>query len=105
MKIAGYILAVYVVLLAVVPCCTFDDCPDDMTATHNEQDPDQGKGDGDCGNCSPFFNCGGCATATIAAEPARIEIASLKILSVYTLYIQTALPRIEYDFWQPPKLG
>ena len=101
MKFCGFILAFYIILLATIPCCAFDSCPDEKTAQSTNHQP----GDEDCGNCSPFFNCEGCATATIAFEPAQLEITAIKIPSVYTTYIQTALPSVEYDFWQPPKLG
>jgi len=101
MKLSGHILAFYLLLLSAVPCCVFDSCLDDKT----EQTASHGNGDEDCGNCSPFFSCEGCATATIAYEPSPLEIAALKISSVYTEYIETALPSVDYDFWQPPKLG
>ncbi len=101
MKLLSYILAFYLILLAAIPCCAFDSCPDDKTQQAANHEP----GDEDCGNCSPFFNCEGCATATISFESAQLEITTIKIPSVYTTYIQTALPSVEYDFWQPPKIG
>jgi hypothetical protein len=101
MKIAGYILAYYLILLAAVPCCAFDNCPEDKTelAARHETEED------DCGTCSPFFNCEGCSASSIAYEPAPIGIAALKALTVHSVYIQSSLPNIDYDFWQPPKLG
>ena len=101
MKIAGTILAFYLILLAAVPCCAFDDCRDDKAelATAHEN------GDDDCGNCSPFFSCEGCATATIACEHVSMDIAAVEISPVYTAYIQTDLPQVDYDFWQPPKIA
>ena len=101
MKIAGYILAFYLILLAAVPCCAFDDCPDDKIELAAEHE----SGDEDCGSCSPFFSCEGCATATIAYDPAPLEITAIRISPVYTTYIQIALPTIGYDFWQPPRLS
>jgi hypothetical protein len=101
MKWPGYILSFYLILLSVMPCCAFDDCPDDKTelaASHEN-------GDDDCGNCSPFFSCEGCATATISFEPAAFEMMPLENSPVYTSYIQSPLPSVDYDFWQPPKLG
>ena len=106
MKWQGYILAFYLILLSAVPCCVFDNCPDDKdVAAHTEQPADHEQGDGDCGGCSPFFNCEGCATATISNEPDQIGIVSLTIPTIYTNYTPTALPTIDYDFWQPPRLG
>lgn len=101
MKLLSYILAFYLILLAAVPCCAFDSCPDDKTA----QATDHEKGDKDCGNCSPFFSCEACATATIAFEPLQIKISAILASSVYSIYIQQQLPDIDYDFWQPPKIG
>lgn len=101
MKIVGFILAFYLILLSAVPCCAFDVCPNDKT----EQATDHENGEEDCGNCSPFFSCEGCATATIAFEPTAFEIIPITNSSVYTGYIQKTLPGVEYDFWQPPKLS
>ena len=107
MKFAGYILTFYLLLLSAVPCCAFDDCLDDKVAMSAgmERPANHESGDEDCGNCSPFFSCEGCATATIAFEPTAIEIISIKINSVYITFIEPALPGVEYDFWQPPRLG
>lgn len=107
MKIVGFLLAFYLILLSAIPCCAFDNCSDDKTALYvtGEQDSNHEKEDGDCDNCSPFFNCEGCATATIAFEPASLEFFPIISSSVYTGFIQLALPGVEYDFWQPPKLG
>ena len=97
----GYILAFYIILLSAIPCCAFDNCPDDKsdaTAQHES-------GDKDCGNCSPFFNCEGCATTVINIEPLQLEVSPFAIISIYTGYIQASLPQTDHDFWQPPKLG
>lgn len=107
MKIVGIFLACYLILLSAIPCCAVDYCTDDKTdlAGGTEQADNHPEEDGDCDNCSPFFNCEGCATATIAVEPASLEIIPIISSSVYTGFIQLALPGVEYDFWQPPKLG
>ena len=97
----SYILAFYLILLSAVPCCAFDSCPDDKT----EQSAGHEKGDEDCGNCSPFFSCEGCAAATINYEPLQFDIPAITITSVYTSYIQLSLPRVHFEFWQPPKIG
>jgi hypothetical protein len=101
MKIAGYILTFYLLLLSAVPCCAFDNCPDDKM----EQSANHEEGDGDCGNCSPFFSCEGCAPATISLQPISIEIAPVEIISVYTFFQSSFLPSMEYSIWQPPKLS
>jgi hypothetical protein len=101
MKLAGLILSFYLILLATMPCCAFDDCQNDkmeQTANHENEDSD-------CGNCSPFFSCEGCASATISYHPVQIGIPAIQILSVYASYLQLSLPQAVYDFWQPPRLG
>jgi hypothetical protein len=101
MKLAGHILAFYLLLLSGIPCCVFDNCSSDETAqTANQENEDK-----DCGNCSPFFSCEGCAAATIACEPVATGMSPVQQSAVFTGYIQNSLPSIEYGFWQPPKLG
>jgi hypothetical protein len=103
MKLTGYILAFYLILLSVVPCCSFDSCPDDKVAT--EQADQHESGDKDCGACSPFFNCEGCAPATINVNTSSFAILSPEVKRVYTGFIPSFIPNVHYDFWQPPRLG
>jgi hypothetical protein len=100
MKICGYILTFYLILLAAVPCCVVDNCPDDKVVQTEQHE----NGDEDCGTCSPFFSCEGCSTATVAYQPNQFEFISTNISPTYTSYQQTALPEVDIDFWQPPKL-
>lgn len=100
MKLFGYIFAFYLILLATVPCCAIDNCKDDktgQTAGHENDD--------DCGICSPFFNCEGCATATIVYQPTQFDFSITALSPVHTQYQQTSLPEADLDFWQPPKLS
>lgn len=101
MKLISYIFSVYLILLAVIPCCAFDNCPDDKITQAEKHE----KGDKDCGNCSPFFSCEGCATATVSEVPLENELINLSIVSVYTNYTQQHLSKADNEFWQPPKLG
>ncbi len=101
MKFLYFIFTFYIFTLSAVPCCAFDSCPDDKM----EQAEQHESSDDDCGNCSPFFSCEGCATATVAFEPVQFEITLAQLLSVYTGYVQNSLTQIDDDFWQPPKIG
>ena len=103
MKVFGYILSLYLILLSVVPCCSFDDCANDNPAT--EQTAQHEKGDEDCGTCSPFFNCEGCAPATINVPTTSFTIVAPEVKRVYTGFIPSFIPDVHYDFWQPPRLG
>ena len=101
MKFAGYILAFYLILLAAIPCCTFDDCPDDKTG----QTANHESGDEDCGACSPFFNCEGCATASDHTIIASFTLTPLSTPKSYTEFNQPFVADVHYDFWQPPKIS
>lgn len=103
MNFFGYILAIYLIALSIVPCCSFDDCPDDKTVT--EQTARHESDDEDCGSCSPFFNCEGCAPATISTPAVSFTIVAPEVKRVYTGFIPSFIPDVHYDFWQPPRLG
>lgn len=101
MKLTGLFIAVYILILATIPCCAIDNCPGEKAgqSAHHE------KGDEDCGNCSPFFNCEGCAAVSIAYEPFCFEFPSAKQSHVYGQYPVSAPRQLKFDFWQPPKTG
>jgi hypothetical protein len=101
MKLIASILSVYLVFLLAIPCCSFDNCPDDKM----EQSASHEKGDEECGNCSPFFTCTGCSGATLSVENGNFEIFPLMANPKFTGYILSFIPDVHYDFWQPPKLA
>jgi hypothetical protein len=104
MKLVHYILAAYLILLAAVPCCAFDDCPDDKTTIAHTADHERGDDD-DCGNCSPFFNCEGCASVTINVQSISFAVPAPQQKRVYARFIPSMIPDAHYDFWQPPRAG
>jgi hypothetical protein len=108
MRITGYILAVYILLLSAVPCCSFDNCPEDKTeqTTNHEQGDNPALPAGrDCGNCSPFFTCEGCGGFVSTIEILNFESAPETPVRTYSVYIESRMPDIHYDFWQPPKIA
>jgi hypothetical protein len=65
MKVFAFILSAYLLFLFAIPCCTFDNCPEDkiaMEADHEEGDDDN------CGSCSPFFTCTGCSVFSVSLK-------------------------------------
>ena len=100
MKVVAFLLSAYLLFLFAIPCCTFDNCPEDKIA----QEANHEKGDGDCGSCSPFFTCTGCSGFTVSFEITNLEIAPVFSGPQYTGYILSSIPDVHYDFWQPPKL-
>jgi hypothetical protein len=101
MKICGYILAFYLILLTAVPCCAVDNCPDDKIAQTEQHE----NGDDDCGSCSPFFSCEGCSGASVAYQPVQFEFICYLSSPNYTSYQEMSLSEVQLKFWQPPKLG
>ena len=100
MKVFAFILSAYLLFLFAIPCCTFDNCPEDKIA----HEADHEKDDEDCGSCSPFFTCTGCSGFTVTAEIINSEIISFFSNNQYPGYIVSSIPDVNYDFWQPPKL-
>jgi hypothetical protein len=103
MKFAAYILALYLAILSITPCCTFDDCPEDKVATN--QVDDHQDGDEDCGNCSPFFNCNGCSSSFVDFPNSSFQYNAQFSPRRYTSFLQPYFPEVHYEFWQPPKLA
>jgi len=101
MKVIAFILSAYLLFLFAIPCCTFDNCSEEKTA----QASDHENGDGDCGNCSPFFTCTGCSGFTVSTDNNHLEIIPTFSGQQYAGYILSSIPEVHYDFWQPPKLG
>ena len=100
MKVFAFILAAYLLFLFAIPCCTFDNCPEDQIALQSDQEKD----DDDCGSCSPFFTCTGCSGFTVTAGVINSELISFFPNNQYAGYIVSSIPEVNYDFWQPPKL-
>jgi hypothetical protein len=99
-KFTGIILAFYVLLLSATPCCLNDNCSAEQTETTNQHKTEKN----DCNNCSPFFNCEGCAASTIVYELPDFRFTSPVVRSVYATYKTIALEETSLEFWQPPKL-
>ncbi|MEI9945625.1 MAG: DUF6660 family protein [Chitinophagaceae bacterium] len=103
MKVISFILSLYFAMLLTVPCCAFDNCPDDKTT---EQTTDHQPGDKDnCGTCSPFFNCESCASVTINSNTISFTVIIPGIKQVYPRYISPSVSNAHYDFWQPPRIA
>lgn len=101
MKVIAFILSAYLLFLFAVPCCSFDNCPEEKTA----QQTDHEKGDGDCGTCSPFFTCTGCSGFTVSSSETNSGMIPFFSNDHFSTYIVSSVPEVSYDFWQPPKLG
>jgi len=100
MKVFAFILAAYLLFLFAIPCCTFDNCPEDQIAMNADRE----EGNDDSGSCSPFFTCTGCSGFTVSLEHNDLEIIPSFSGQQYAGFILSSIPDVHYDFWQPPKL-
>jgi len=86
-----------------VPCCFYDNCPEDKAKTEQTANHERGDDDG-CGNCSPFFNCEGCAVSVITFDPASFIFQSPEIKIKHSSFIQIFISYNYSSIWQPPQL-
>jgi hypothetical protein len=100
MKVIAFILSAYLIVLLAVPCCSFDNCPEENIPIQTEHE-EQNK---DCGSCSPFFTCTSCSGFTVSAL-INSELISFISHNQYPSFNVSIVPDMNYDFWQPPKLG
>ena len=103
-KFISFILSFYILALTIVPCCLYDNCPEDKAKTEQTSNHKTGDDDG-CGSCSPFFSCEGCLSASNIAEPVtftpHIFLAGGKN---YSSLVQSILSYDFHSIWQPPQL-
>ena len=102
MKFGGLLLALLVIFLGSVPCCTFEECDEAAEAKHIQHEvPVNEKG-----SCSPFLKCGGCTGFTIQdiAEDTAGEIKNLSAKSIFH-HRQSIPGNIIQTIWQPPQLS
>lgn len=99
-RVAGYLLSVYILLCAIVPCSFFDDCESDLA---QEQTAAKGPYQ-ECANCSPFSICSACQTA--AGLPQQLTLAVLLNGSpyLYTSYTSFLKQGHYATLFQPPRV-
>ncbi|MGZ9675397.1 DUF6660 family protein [Flavobacterium sp. GNP001] len=104
LKTIFFILSIYVAVLSTIPCCTDDNCNDEIKTEQidNNSEDHQEK---ECNSCSPFFTCGDCSgfvRTNINFDLAEAIFIINKLVSNYkSQFINSFIVRI----WQPPKLS
>lgn len=102
MKLICFILSIYVLILSTVPCCSDDNCIDEIETAHVDNHRQDHK-EAECNSCSRFLTCGSCS---------GFMFLNLDSLRVY-LSIETLIPFCpslsinDYGakIWQPPNLS
>ena len=103
MRASGYILAFYLMLLAITPCCIFDNCPEDKEVQQTESHKNGDRNN--CGDCSPFSSCTGCNNSTIDHRLSVLVMNALLIPHIYSGFYPSDISDISVTIWQPPRLG
>ncbi|MBD0287067.1 MAG: hypothetical protein ICV79_16805 [Flavisolibacter sp.] len=96
----GYILSLYILFCAVVPCTIMDNCEQ---SKHSEQasNTDTKK---DCNNCSPFSMCASCHGFTLSTVTTAIEPVAFNRSPSYSDYYSSSKSEYYSRFFQPPRL-
>ncbi|UOR05978.1 hypothetical protein MUN82_02475 [Hymenobacter aerilatus] len=102
MKLWAFFLAMYVLVLAGLPCA--DVCQDEPTTTAQAA-PDDHK---HTESCSPFCLCTACPGFTMPPLVPPVAVASLpsaKQIVVRSLYQAPHALEVPGRIWQPPRLA
>jgi len=96
MKSLAIIFSVIVMMLAIVPCCAFDNCGDEQVEQQHSGKPET--------PCSPFVHCTCSAGICIAPVITLEYVAVPVIIKNHTHYHQSFTSNYCSSIWQPPKI-
>ncbi len=102
MKLICILLSTNVMILSTVPCCSDDNCIDEVETTNidghrQDHDEDERK------SCSQFLTCGTCSGFMfLNFDPFRVYLA-IETLIVY--YTSPLINDYGVKIWQPPNLS
>ncbi|PSR52748.1 hypothetical protein AHMF7605_04035 [Adhaeribacter arboris] len=99
----AFLLAVLVLVLAIIPCCLADNCPNEKPVTEQakKKNSDSDKEDG---LCSPFVSCPGCPGFTFLPVTYKLVILTYPQIQANTWYQQNFASVYSSSIWQPPKI-
>jgi len=100
-KWLGYILSVYILLSAIVPCSLFDDCEGDQQTEQQSKKP----ADKDCTACTPFCLCSSAHNFTHNKMNAAIAPVTSISEQQYSEYSSSPVSAYRSSLFQPPRLG
>ena len=106
MKIFAFFMAIYILVLSVVPCSdVHNDCNSSKSKTELTQNHDHQQDQDD--NCSPFCICSCCSASFEMSynHPFQIKVPQVFVLST-KVYIRnfSFLSNFSNTIWQPPKV-
>jgi hypothetical protein len=103
----AFILSVFVLFLATIPCCLADDCTDEAVSTEQTagSNDKQSGADTDCDLCSPFYSCHTCPGFAFTNTSPKMPLVLLVGIKSYISYSQNSLFSFTASIWQPPKIA
>ncbi|WP_071889662.1 DUF6660 family protein [Haliscomenobacter hydrossis] len=107
MKIISCILAIYIVLLSINPCCSESNCTGGDHYTNQEHTTGHHHQDKDCtDNCSPFFTCGTCLGFILPATTFLLLTEQAVTLTQSDfIYNPFFISEFNHSIWQPPTIS
>jgi hypothetical protein len=93
-----FILLVVTTAGIFIPCCSADNCCEQVggTGTGQEKHPEEG-------NCSPFFACATCPGFVALFQPIQIVQPEIEIQVHHEQLLNCNLETYVASFWQPPR--
>jgi hypothetical protein len=98
-KWIGYILLLYILFCAIVPCTVFDDCEEEL---FTEQTTNENAGE-DCSNCSPFSICTSCHNAAPAVQLLTIQLPLFYSSHSYSEFYCSSKSEYHNRHFEPPR--
>ena len=100
MKFFAYFMALYILVLSVVPCSdVHNNCNDKKATTELTQNHDHQQDQDD--NCSPFCTCACCSANVIALDfkPTQFSFSQKVAIRNFSF-----ISNFYGNIWQPPKI-
>ncbi|MEO9004698.1 MAG: DUF6660 family protein [Ginsengibacter sp.] len=101
MKIFALLFSLYILALALVPCCAVADCQDEAPIS---QKADSRQHNDACQNCSPFNQCGNCVGFTLTGSDIPMDRSVHAAALTFFHSAQHYSAKFISSFWQPPRL-
>lgn len=106
MKTLCLLLSLYVFSLTVIPCCSDDNCNDEIiTENVNNHSQEDSRDEGECNVCSPFLTCGTC----IGFVFTNLQLDIYEFFALENQFVAIYKSQFSDDFfgkiWQPPKIS
>ena len=107
MKVFTFLMAIYILVLSLVPCGDMhNDCNDTTTKTELSQNHDHQQDKDD--NCSPLCTCSCCSASIVALDFKQVQLkkpAEFSITQKLSIRNFSFVSNFYGNIWQPPKIN